>query len=118
MLALFPELEYGTYMNFVTPSKKGQKRYHVGNSIPTPLDSSMQVEVVKNQLIKSNMKEFALAYAGRVPALMARMDESERKKSRKFLRQCSAAMYARRTNNWPRCRYQIIMEFLYPGLKR
>ena len=118
MLALFPELEYGTYMNFVGPSKKGKKLYHVGNQVPSPLDSSMQVEVVRNQLIKSNMKEFAMAHAEKVPGLLLRLDDRNQKKNARFLLQRRAEMYARRLSDWPRCRYAIIVDFLYPGQKK
>ena len=115
MVALFPELEYGTYMNFVSPSRKGQHRYHVGNGIPQPLDKSMQVEIIINHRIKSNMREFAMAYANRVFMLMARLDDSERKRMERFSLQCQAEMHARRMTPWNRCRYEIIMDFLYPG---
>jgi hypothetical protein len=115
MVALFPELEYGTYMNFVSPSRKGQHRYHVGNGVPQPLDKSLQVEVIMNQRIKSNMREFAMAFANRVPKLMASLDDSERKRTGRFSLQRHAEMYARRMTPWPRCRYEIIMDFLYPG---
>lgn len=118
MVALFPELEYGTYMNFVAPSKKGQKLYHVGKEVPSPLDSSMQVEVVRNQLIKSNMKEFAMAHAEKVPGLLLRLDDRDREKKARFLLQRRAEMYARRVSEWPRCRRKIILDFLYPGRNR
>jgi len=118
MVALFPELEYGTYMNFVAPSKKGQKLYHVRNQVPSPLDSSMQVEVVRNQLIKSNMKEFAMAHAEKVPGLLLRLDDRDRAKKARFLLQSRAEMYARKISEWPRCRRKIILDFLYPGRKK
>lgn len=118
MVALFPELEYGTYMNFVSPSKKGQKLYHVKNQVPSPLDSSMQVEVVRNQLIKTNLKEFAMAYAEKVPGLLLRLDDCEKEKKARFLLQQRAEMYARKTPEWRRCRRKIILDFLYPGRKK
>lgn len=118
MLALFPELEYGTYMNFVSPSKKGRKLYHVGNKVPSPLDSSMQVEVVRNQLVKTNLKEFAMAHADKVPGLLLRLDDRERERNARFLLQKRAEMYARKTSEWPRCRRKIILDFIYPGRRK
>jgi hypothetical protein len=116
MIALFPELEYGTCMNFVNPSKKGKKRFHAGSNIPLPLDKSMQVEAITNQLIKSNMREFVMAYVtNRVPDLLVRLHDRERKKTGRFSLQRRAEMHARRLTSWPRCRYEIIMDFLYPG---
>lgn len=118
MVALFPELEYGTYMNFVAPSKKGKKLYHVGNQVPSPLDSSMQPEGIMAQLVKTNMKEFAMAHAEQVPGLLLRLDDRDRQKKARFLLQRGAEMYARRVFEWPRCRRKIILDFLYPGRKR
>lgn len=115
MIALFPELEYGTFMNFAKPSKKGKKRFHAGSDIPLPLDKSMHVEAITNQLIKSNMREFVVAYANRVPALLLRFDDRDRKKTERFALQCRAEMHAKRLTSWPCCRYEIIMDFLYPG---
>jgi hypothetical protein len=117
MVGLFPELEYGTYLNFVTPSRKGQKLFHVKNQVPSPLDSSMQVEVVTNQLIKSNLKEFAMAHAQTVPGLLLRLDDREQEKMARFMLQKRAEMFARR-EDWPRCRRKIMLSFLYPGRKR
>jgi hypothetical protein len=105
-------------MNFVAPSKKGCKLYHVTNKVPSPLDSSMQVEVVMNQLVKSNLKEFAIAHSEKVPRLLLLLDERETEKKGRFLLQRKAEMYARREIEWHRCRRKILLDFLYPGRKR
>jgi hypothetical protein len=81
MRTLFPELAYSTNINFMSPSKKGIRRFPSADPTPQPIDISMSVDEVLQTITRAHVVTVADVCLRLVPQLLFRL--SDRQKARR-----------------------------------
>jgi hypothetical protein len=116
MKLLFPELEYSTNINTVPATRKAIKKMRAGSAVLTPLDASMLVEAKLDKIMRGDMKDFATALVAKGSRVTTEKTEAERERLAQFERRKTAIMEAHGSSDWPACRYDVIIVYLYPWL--
>jgi hypothetical protein len=79
MYSIFPELYDSTNISFMTPSKKGSRRFPSADPDPKPIDRDMCVELIVSNIIRNHLLKIASLSLKVVPKLMDRLSNSHQK---------------------------------------
>ena len=113
MLQLFPELESSPNIIFRNPSSKARRRFSKAREVSSPpIDKSLWDAISLEGTIKRHVQEVASIYITKVPALMAKLDEADERKSRRWKSLVAAIIRARSVEAWSECRGTMLHEYL------
>ena len=113
MTKIFPELEGALNIAFHDTSSKSRRRFSKAAKVVTPpVDRAVWDEISLEGKRRKHMQEVATIYITKVPALMAKLDEIDKREKLRWEAYKMAMMKAYGLVNWPDCRRQMIMKYL------
>ena len=114
MMLVFPELEGSLNIAFHDPSSKSRRRFNKACKVTTPLvERDVWNEASLEGISKKHMQEVARIYITKVPTLMAKLDEADKRKNAKWKTTREASMKASGESSWERCRQKLISGYLW-----
>lgn len=113
MMKVFPELEGALNIAFHDVSAKSRRRFNKAAKVVTPpVDRALWDEISLEGRTRTHMKEVATIYITKVPTLMAKLDEIDKRDKLQWEAYKLAMMRAYGLSNWRDCRRQMILEYL------
>jgi len=115
MIELFPELEGSLNIVFQQTSGKSKRRFPDAPKSPSTLVTNDVWESISlESLIKKHNKEVTHLYMTKVPSLMAKLDEMDKKKAERWHSMRSAMRESKGSPGLSEKERKVIHDFLYP----
>ncbi|CAJ1940240.1 unnamed protein product [Cylindrotheca closterium] len=113
MMKVFPELEGALNIAFHDTSSKSRRRFSKATKVVTaPVDRKLWDEISLEGKTRKHMNEVATIYITKVPTLMAKLDELDKREKLKWEAYRMAMMKAYGSSNWASCRREMIQDYL------
>ena len=113
MMKIFPELEGALNIAFHDTSSKSRRRFSKATKVVTaPVDRKLWDEISLEGKTRMHMKEVATIYITKVPTLMAKLDELDKREKLKWEAYKMAMIKVYGSSSWASCRREMINEYL------